>query len=148
MKKNRRLQQLYAIARNMNEFPTEIRLRAVGITATEMQFRPLLHRIAEYIYVWILLILRQNVDSISIGISQISIRHYVTLEGITQYQAFISSMSAKENLKICCTLIQNANCETLEELCHVYNGNSTWFYRDALKRNYAVVRQMESRRTN
>lgn len=130
----------------MKDFPTEIRLRAVAITATEMQFRSLFHRVVEYIYVGILLLLMKNVDSISIGISQISIRHYVTLKGVTQYEALISSMSAKDNMDLCCTLVHDAKCENLEELICVYNGNSTWFYRKALMANYSAVQQLEKRR--
>lgn len=146
--KNRRLYQLASLARAENQFSARTQMMAVAITATEMQFRPLLHRLVEYCYVSFLLILGRDAGAVTVGISQISIRHYVSLEKITQFQSLILSMSAGENLIVCCKLVQAANSEVLDDVAKAYNGNSTQFYRAALRRNYAILCEIGALRGN
>jgi hypothetical protein len=147
MKINRRLVQLIAITSRIKGFPDEIKTRAVAITATEMQFRPFLYRLTEYIYACLLFIFRKDLANISLGISQISIRHYQTMEGVSQSQALLRSMSARENLRMCCRLIEKLNCKNLEELRQAYNGKSTAFYRYSLQKNYTISSQLMARQS-
>jgi hypothetical protein len=143
---NRRLKQLATLAKEDRRFSAETQLMAVAVTATEMQFRSWLHRVFEYIYVLLLVVLRRNAGTVSVGISQISIRHYVSLEGKSQFQSLLLSMSASNNLATCYQIIETEDIKSLYHLCRAYNGKSTRFYRITLERNHALLCQLEARR--
>lgn len=144
--KNKRLYQIATVARSDKRFASEIQLTAAAITATEMQFRSLVHRLVEYVYVAILIFFGRDASAISVGISQISIRHYISLEGTTQFQSLLLSMSAKENLATCCKLINTMNQNSLKQICLLYNGNSTNYYWMELQKNYEILSKLENYR--
>lgn len=146
--RNRRLCQLAALAKEEKQFSANTQMMAAAITATEMQFRPLLHRLVEYTYVSLLLFLGRDASAVSVGISQISIRHYVSLEGTTQFQSLLLSMSAKKSLATCCKIIEAENSNSLDHVCRAYNGNSTRYYRRALEKKYTLLCKLEARRDN
>lgn len=139
----KRTYQIATIAKSEKDFSLDTQLMAAAITITEMQFRSLLHRLAEYTYVFILILLGRDASSVSVGISQISIRHYVSLEGTTQFQSLISSMSAKKSLAACCKLIDPISQNSLDEVISLYNGNCTSYYRAELQRNLRLLYQFE-----
>lgn len=146
--RNRRLYQLAALAKAERQFSLETQLLATAITATEMQFRPLLHRLAEYTYVLLLLLLGRDAGAVSVGISQISIRHYVSFERTTQFQSLLLSMSAKKSLSTCCKIVGAESNKSLEHICRVYNGNSTRYYWRALRKNHTLLCTLEAHRGN
>lgn len=144
--KNNRLCQLAALAKKEGQYSAKTQMMAAATTATEMHFRPLLHRLVEYFYVFLLLILGKDAGSVSVGISQVSIRHYISHEGTTQFQSLRHSMSAKKNLTICCKIIEAENCDSLDDICSSYNGNSTRYYRRKLQKNYNLLCRLEAYR--
>lgn len=121
---------------------------AAAVTATEMQFRPFWHRVVEYTYVLSLILLGRDAGTISVGVSQISIRHFVSLEGINQFQSLFRAMSARKNLATCCKMIEEMDAEHLNDVRVAFNGNSTIYYRKALQRNYDLLREIDARRAN
>lgn len=141
MIKNKQLHRLIAIAKKHRQFTSQTQVIAAAITATEMYFRPLPHRLIEYLYVALLLLSGRDATAVSVGISQISIRHYVSLEGKTQFEALRSSVSARANLAICCKIIETNKCESLEDVSKLYNGSSNQYYRLKLKQNYDALQK-------
>ena len=144
--KNERLLQLAKLANKHDQFSNEIRTAAVAVTATEMQFRPFPHRCVEYAYVLCMLLFKQDVSFVSVGISQISIRHYRSQFGFSQFQALFHSMSAQKNLLLCCKLLESSNMNTLDKMREVYNGKSTFFYKRALRKNHELLVKLEALR--
>ena len=144
-KMNRRLFQLASIARREACFSAETQLLAVAITATEMQFRPLLCRFSEYIYALSLIAFGRDAGSVSVGVSQISIRHFVALEGINQLQSLLWAMSAQKSLTTCCKMIEGLNVRGVDDLRAKYNGNSTVFYRIVLRKNIDLLKNTGGR---
>ena len=141
--KNRRLFQLASIARHETEFSTQTQAFAVAVTATEMQFRPFWYRMAEYTYAMALILLGRDAGSISVGVSQISIRHFSSFEDTNQFKSLLRAMSARKSLVTCCKMIETMDAENLEEVQTAYNGGSTVFYRRALQRNYHRIRGLD-----
>lgn len=117
-------------------------MMAIAAIATEMRFRTIFHRIVEYIYVILLLLLGKDAGHISVGIGQISIRHYQNIFGISQISSLILSLSARGNLVACCEFIERLGPKNLEELAFLYNGKSTVFYRRALRENFYSVKRI------
>ena len=141
--KNRRLFELSRIARRDTRFSTETQMLAAAVTATEMQFRPFPHRLVEYTYALLLLLLARNVGSISIGVSQISVRHFTAIEGISQLQSLFWATSARNSLATCCKLIEAMGAEDIDDVRKAYNGNSTVHYRKALQKNYGLLQKLD-----
>lgn len=118
---------------------------ALAITATEMRFRPFAYRVAEYLYVLILLLLAKDASKVSVGISQVSIRHYMELRGVSQFGSLRLALSGRNNLKICCEIIDNKSITSLSDLSVSYNGHSTRFYRKLLERNHSIFNSDKAR---
>ena len=146
--KNRRLYQLAALARRDIRFSAKTQMFAAAVTATEMQFRPFWHRVVEYTYVLSLILLGRDAGTISVGVSQISIRHFASLEGANQFQSLLRAMSARKSLATCCKMIEAMDAEHLNDVRVAFNGNSTIYYRKALQRNYDLLREIDARRAN
>lgn len=146
--KDRRLYQLAALARRDAGFSTKTQMFAVAVTATEMQFRPFWHRLVEYLYALSLILLGKDAGPISVGVSQISIRHFVSLEGANQFQSLLRAMSARKSLVTCCKIIEAMDAENLNDVRVAYNGESTLYYRKALQRNFDLLRKMDERRAS
>ncbi|MFD2738956.1 hypothetical protein ACFSUD_05210 [Sulfitobacter aestuarii] len=142
--KIRRIQQLYHLVEKQTRFPHEVRMMAAAVTATEMSFRSLPHRLAEYLYATVLILLGRDAGHVSIGISQVSIRHYATLENASQLMALKLSLSAEHNLRICCKFVQQVEGRSLISVARAYNGRSTFFYKKALAENYSALQQLEA----
>jgi hypothetical protein len=145
MTKNRRLYQLASLARRDTRFSPKTQMLAAAITATEMQFRPFSHRLVEYTYVLSLILLGRDAGAVSIGVSQISIRHFMALEGTNQFQSLLWAMSARKNLTTCSKIIEVMDVKNLNDVCAAYNGASTVFYRRALQRNFDLLRNIGKR---
>lgn len=146
--KNRRLCQLAACARRDARFSAKTQMFAVAVTATEMQFRPFWHRLVEYTYVLSLILLGRDAGAISVGVSQISIRHFGSLEGTNQFQSLLWAVSARKNLVTCCKIIEAMDADSLNDVRVAYNGESTLYYRKALQRNFDLLREMDARRAS
>ena len=146
--KNRRLLQLAALARSETGFSAETQIIAAAVTATEMQFRPFWHRLVEYSYVLLLIILRRDAGLISVGVSQISIRHFTSFEGTSQLQSLLRSMSAQKNISTCCKIIERMDAKHLNDVRAAYNGDSTVYYRKALRTNYDLLQELDGSRKN
>lgn len=146
--KNRRLYQLEALARRDARFSARTKMFAVAVTATEMQFRPFWHRLVEYTYALSLILLGRDAGPISVGVSQISIRHFMSLEGTNQFQSLLWAMSVRKNLATCCKIIESMDAENLNDVRVAYNGESTLYYRKALQRNFDLLREMDARRAS
>lgn len=146
MTRSRRLCQLAVLVKEEEQFSAQTQMMAAAITATEMNFRPLFYRLIEYTYVSLLILWRLDASSVSVGISQISIRHYVSLEGVTQFQSLRYSISAKKNLATCCKIIEAADGNSLGQICNSYNGAGTRFYRMELEKNYKFLCNLEAHR--
>lgn len=142
---DRRLFRIYCVAIEQIEFTERVRLMAAAVTATEMQMRNFAQRIAEYLLVLIILWLGRNPGSVSVGISQISLRHYETLTGTRGLRALILSASPRQNLKLCCAFIARNNCVSLDEVVESYNGSSTDYYRATLERNFLKLTNLHKR---
>lgn len=141
-----RIQQLDSLVRFQSDIPNDVRLFAVAVTATEMHFRSLPHRIAEYVYVLLLLFFGRDAGAVSVGVSQISLRHFVALEKTNQLRALLMSVSARDSLRVCCNLIKALDTKSLEEVARAYNGKSTWFYRKELQGNFEKVCELDALR--
>ena len=146
--KNRRLYQLAALARRDARFSAGTQMFAVAVTATEMQFRPFWHRLVEYTYVLSLILLGKDAGPISVGVSQISIRHFVSLEGANQFQSLLWAMSARKSLVTCCKIIEAMDAENLNDVRVAYNGESTLYYRKALQQNFDLLQELNARRAS
>lgn len=146
--KNRRLYQLAALARRETQFSVNTQMFAAAVTATEMQFRPFGYRMIEYSYVLLLVLLRRDAGSISVGVSQISIRHFASFEGDSQFKSLLRAMSARKNLATCCKIIEAMDANHLNDVRAAYNGDSTVFYRKALQRNYDLLQELEASSEN
>lgn len=145
---SRRLCQLASLARRQNKFSEKTQTFAAAITATEMQFRPFWQRSVEYIYVLLLILLGRDAGSISIGVSQISIRHIVSIEGTNQLEALLWALSARNSIGTCCKIIEAINTEDLDQVRVAYNGVGTTYYRKVLQRNYGLLQKLEKSRLN
>lgn len=145
---NRRLYQLAALARFETGFSAKTQMFAAAVTATEMQFRPFWHRLIEYCYVMVLTILKRDAGSISVGVSQISVRHFASFEGTSQFQSLLRSMSAQKSISTCCKIIDAMDANHLNDVRAAYNGNSSIYYRRALKRNYELLQELDAYRRN
>lgn len=130
------------IASKKNLYPKDVIVMAAAVTATEMEFRTAMHRFFEYIYAAALVFLNKDASAISIGVSQISIRHYIYFEGGTQFNAIISLMSVNKSIETCCKIIEKSKCKNIEDLSRKYNGNSTIFYLIMLSKNYTIAREL------
>jgi len=146
--KNRRLYQLAALARRDTRFSSATQMFAVSVTATEMRFRPFWHRLVEYMYVLTLILLGKDAGPISVGVSQISIRHIVSLENTNQLQSLLYAMSARKNLAICCKIIEAMDAKSLNDVRVSYNGESTLYYKNTLKQNFDLLQEMDARRVS
>jgi hypothetical protein len=146
--KNRRLYQLAALARRDTRFSAKTQMFAAAVTATEMQFRPFWHRLVEYAYVLSLILMGKDAGPVSVGVSQISIRHFASLEGTNQFQSLFRAMAARKNLATCCKMIEAMDAKHLNDVRVAYNGYSTIYYRKALQRNYDLLRKIDARRAN
>lgn len=145
---NNCLPKLLRLVVGIDGFCQKTKLLAVAVTATEMHFRPLTFRCIEYLVVILRLCVGRDVGSFSVGISQVSLRHYMVTYRIGPFAAIRLAMSAEENLKICCALLDSWRCETIEAACDGYNGNSTIFYKRLLSRNYHRAYQLASQRAS
>jgi hypothetical protein len=92
--------------------------------------------------------LGRDAGSISVGVSQISIRHFSSLEGTSQFQSLLRAMSAQKSLATCCKIIEKMNAEHLDDVRIAYNGESTFYYKNALQRNFDLLREIDARRAN
>lgn len=144
--KNKRLYQLAYLAKSTKGFSAETQMFAAAITATEMEFRPLWHRLAEYAYATFLILFGRDAGSITVGVSQISLRHISKLERTNQFQSLCRAMSARKNLEICCKMIDEMDVNHLDDLQLAYNGTGTIFYRKALVRNYNRLLDLDTMR--
>lgn len=109
-------------------FSPEVRLHAAVITLTEMRFRALTHRILEYCLVLFLLLRGRDPGAVSIGISQLSVRHLKRILGVGNLSALRASMSAERNLYCCCVLASELQSSGLPDLLRGYNGRTSIFY--------------------
>jgi len=140
-----KLLRIYGVAITHTRFTERERLMAAAVTATEMQMRGFMQRMAEYILVCAILLLGKDAQWVSVGISQISLRHYYALADAKGFKALFMSLSPSENLRMCCILINSTNAVNLDDLANAYNGKSTVFYRSCLKQNYAAINSLHQR---
>ncbi|WP_123642826.1 hypothetical protein [Histidinibacterium lentulum] len=131
----------------LDDFSVQTRILAASITLTEMKFRPWSHRLVEYLYVLGLIALRRDVSTITVGVSQISIRHYKNYQGAGQFEALRQSMSAINNLRLCCAIIEDQSIKTPRDAARKYNGASSVFYRNSLSLNFSNLRELSKRRS-
>lgn len=134
--KSNKLLRLWALSTALVNYPVEIRLLAVAVTAAEMKFRPFPLRLVEYIVVFIAMCFGKSVGKFSIGISQISIRHRVLDFEESEFQSILSLMSARKSLETCCSIIAKHPCTSLQLVAESYNGRCSVFYSVELKKNY------------
>lgn len=131
-----RVQQLVFAAKQLDEFDLETQMLAVAFTLTEMEFRTFYHRLIEYIYVFLLLSMGKDASKVSVGVSQVSIRHYMSQEGIGQFSSLVRSFSLRSNLRACCLIISRESDRSLDNLCRVYNGSGTGYYRRLVAKSF------------
>ena len=128
-----RILQILRLALELDDFSIETRVLAASITLAEMRFRPLTYRIFEYFYVVILLSLGRDVGRVSVGISQISIRHIERYEEVNQFNALRLALSARNNLRVCCLILEEKSVKSIKDVARLYNGRSTLFYKRTLE---------------
>lgn len=105
---------------------------AVAIIATEMHFRPLHFRIAEYFLLLILLLAKKE-PSLSVGISQISYRYWGFLPGMSIVSKLFIILNPHENYIRVNELIRDT--KTTKEALRVYNTKISKSYIDEFNKN-------------
>ena len=134
---NRRELQIYSVAMAQYRYPVDIRLAAAAITLAEMRFRMFPHRVLENVLVLALIAACRDPGHISIGISQISLRHFSRILGVSSLAALRGSTSAETNLHTCCALISEYSTSNISEILSNYNGRSSIFYKKAIADTYS-----------
>lgn len=122
------------------EFSEEVRIFAAATTLTEMSFRPWLWRAFEYIYALTIHAIGRDIGGITLGVSQISLRHFRDLRNLSDRQSIFASMSVRQNLSLCCELVEEVYPLETETVAEHYNGNATSFYKRRLSETYGRLR--------
>lgn len=124
--------RILLLALKQPDFSLETKLAAASITLTEIRFRTLLHRLCEYAMVILLIFRKQDPGHLSIGISQISIRHFRQFLATDNLGALKAAMVHQSCLHVCCSLIDDTGARTIGEVAHKYNGRCSPYYLRAL----------------
>lgn len=112
---------------------------AVAVTLTELQFRPLWFRLLEYGYALFLLSFGGKAGSVSVGIAQISLRHYSEKLNFGLWYGLVASTSARVNIRLCGLLIAEIDNKDALSVARLYNGNATKQYYADLEKNFRSV---------
>jgi hypothetical protein len=107
----------------------------IATLATESFFRPLLHRSIESLY-WLLMdiISPKKAKYISVGISQVQVRHWKETGIISSTTSRISALfkfhNPLINYDVCRSFIDksNINCKTPENILRKYTGKTTKYH--------------------
>ena len=125
---------------NLRGYPERVRVAAAAITLTEMYFRPNIIRLAEHMVALVRRALGMSIGHLTLGISQVSIRHVEQSHRHADKSALDQLMQPAFGLRECCRFIASHRWETQDDLLHVYNGVSSKFYARLLAKNHVVVK--------
>lgn len=123
-----------SLAKNDDGSSLELRAATAAIICTEMEFRSLAFRIAEYCVTAFLLLNGRDIGHISLGIAQVSVRHYRDFLGYSNKDAWKASMRFKENWKICALIVASVGSLESADIIKAYNGRSTRYYAQTFAR--------------
>lgn len=107
----------------------EIRILAAAITFAEMQFRPLWWRTAEFSLALVRYALGLSIAHLTLGISQISVRHVLNKHKQSEFWAIKSLSSPQFSFELCCELLSENGKQEIGEQIRFYNGNASTFYK-------------------
>lgn len=145
-------EKIVRLALAQKQFPREVRLAAAAITVSEMEFRPFFARVAEYTYAICLLLFKRDVSTLTLGVSQVSLRYFQDEYNLGVFQAVSASMSVQCNIVLCCGLLSKASIKSLDEAIQIYNGQGTWYYRrkvqNAYRDAFKFAEEIAPRRSN
>lgn len=127
------------LAHSLSEHAERVRIDAAAITLTEMYFRPLPARLVEFVYASLLYLFGRDYLSVSVGISQISLRHITERNGLRGFRLLYHTLNSVRCLDECCFFIANLKAARLVDISHQYNGRSTVFYLALFRKNRADV---------
>lgn len=133
------------LAMSLREHEINVRKAAAAVTLTEMYFRPLPARALEYLYVFVLLLFHRDYLHVSVGISQVSLRHIYRSQGKTGLALLSLAMNPRKILNECCLVIGTFDQLSVPSMAKEYNGNSTYFYRRLLEKNLQNVESIWSK---
>ena len=120
-------------------FSDRTKMLAAALTISEMRFRTWTHRLIEYSYVLILILIRQDAGSVTIGVSQISVRHIRNLLDTNDFGALRAATSAETSLKMCCQLIGSYSELSIRDVALRYNGDCSIYYLSTLDQAYKEI---------
>ena len=137
-RQNRFDRAIFAMARSSSSNSKEVRALAAAIICAEMQFRPFVFRIGEYIYALIRLAINKNIDSMTLGVAQVSLRHYRDFLAVDRWRAVLASTDLRTNWQMCCLYLEKYGCYDVETAVNAYNGVATTYYRRTVSNYFAV----------
>jgi hypothetical protein len=123
-----------------NGYSLEVRLLAAAVISSEMEFRRFLHRLVEYVFALAKLMVGVSIDTMSLGVAQISIRHIVKLRRVSSFEALRLTLSVKESFDLCCEIIDAFPSKDIANVVFAYNGRSSIYYRFAVERHHRYFR--------
>lgn len=127
------------------QFSVDVKLMAAAVTLTEMHFRPWTWRVAEFFLATFKLALGQDIRHLTLGVSQISVRYYYDILGLTKLEALLEALSVKNNLWLCCKLLEQIDVIKPDIVAHYYNGYSTIFYKRRLSKMHTKLYEYQAR---
>lgn len=141
----RRTVEIARLAYSLDGHEPDVRKAAAAITLTEMYFRPLPIRMAEYVLAGLLCAVGKEYLHLSVGVSQLSLRHiHQRCENSGLGLIFLTSDPAR-CMNECCHFIRSLEYGNLSDLADCYNGNSTKHYTRLLGINFDEVTQVFDR---
>ena len=138
---HRRTVEITCIALVLGQYDQRTRLAAAAITLTEMYFRPSYWRLGEFfLALWLQLVQRDS-KYLSVGVSQISLRHVCLRYSCNEKHALETLMDPRKCIENCCYLLAQENWSSIRELANFYNGNCSAAYLKLLEVNSDRVQQ-------
>jgi hypothetical protein len=82
----------------------------------------------EYVFVWILYFLGRSIEGYTLGIGQISLRHFKARFAHSDFESILASKSLAKSFDLCCHIVSLASDQSDKEIVATYNGSCTEYY--------------------
>lgn len=110
------------------EFSEDVRAATASLIITEMNFRGPTYRSIEFIVVFLLAIVGQDISRFTVGCAQISIRHVHRIKSVTGVHAIIFLASPKNSFRLACAIVSECSSLDVFSVASHYNGQATPYY--------------------
>lgn len=128
--------QLAYLFRTRLKSSEKLDLRSVAIIATEMRFRPTYFRLFEYMVLLVLLIANRK-PNISVGISQMSYRHWNFAADATTFEIMRRVLNPHENYRVVRRFLIYA--DSTEMALRKYNTRTSKLYFHEFSKNLSLI---------